>query len=247
MSVILAIETATEACSAALLKSDSDHNIDKLFVRFEHAPREHTKLVLPMLEEVLDQASIKLNEVDAIAFGCGPGAFTGLRIAAGIAQGVALSVDKPVIPVSTLAALAQQVILSNEYNNETIIVALDARMGEVYWGKFHVKDGIAELIGEEQVSNPGALLDCLSNNPETESTIGLGSGWDVYAETLLSNSASDAIKYENLRIIQGSFPSAEFIAQLALPRLINNHDVLAPEDAQPVYIRNNVAKKSQKV
>jgi len=139
---ILAIETATEACSASLIMSD------RLITRFELAPREHTKLLLPMMEEVLKEAGITLKEVDAIAFSRGPGAFTGLRIAAGVAQGVALSIDKPVIPVSTLEALALQATKDN-YQQETIVAALDARMGEVYWGLFKYEEEKIVLIGEE--------------------------------------------------------------------------------------------------
>lgn len=247
MPMILAIETATEACSAALLKSDSNNDI-QVIQRFELAPREHTKLILPMLDEVLQEGGIQLKEVDAIAFGCGPGAFTGLRIAAGVAQGIALSVDKPVIPISTLAALAQQVADEDNYKGETIIAALDARMEEVYWGTFKANNQVVQLIGEERVSKPQEMLsstfakDNINNTSNTanESTIGVGIGWDVYADELTANET-----FEQLHIIKNRLPTAEYIARLALPMLIKNK-VLAPELAQPVYIRNNVAKKSQK-
>jgi len=244
---ILAIETATEACSAALLMSDtqviSDESViskiknnktdkSKIITRFQLAPREHTKLILPMLDKVLEEANIQLSEVDAIAFGRGPGAFTGLRIAAGVAQGVALSVDKPVIPVSTLAALALQASEQADYNqNKTIVVALDARMGEIYWGSFVLKNRTIEPMGEEQVSK----LEYILNDIGDESIIAIGNGWEVSNEKLP----------ENINVIEDCLPSAQYIARLALPLLIAEKTV-AVEDAQPVYIRNNVAKKSVK-
>ena len=128
---ILAIETATEACSAAL------YNDGEIICRYELAPRKHTQLILPMMDAILEEAGVTRSSLDAIAFGRGPGAFTGLRIAVGIAQGLALAVDKPVIPISTLGAMAQQVLetTSNVINSAeaAFIPAIDARMGEVYW------------------------------------------------------------------------------------------------------------------
>ena len=227
---ILAIETSTEACSAALLISDKD-----IISRFQLAPREHTKLILPMMDEVLDEAGIELKDIDAIAFGRGPGAFTGLRIAAGVAQGVALSVDKPVIPVSTLGALAFQATKAN-YQGETIIAALDARMNEIYWGNFQFDNKELKLIGEERVGSAKELLAGISSDAH----IGIGNAWEIYQEELFSEKRND-----NLRILKGELPSAENIARLALPLLIDNKTV-AVEDAQPVYIRNKVAEKSKK-
>ena len=233
---ILAIETATEACSASLLIADD--NVDDsskitLFSRFQLAPREHTKLILPMLDEVLEEAKIPLNEVDAIAFGRGPGAFTGLRIATGVAQGIALSVDKPLIPVSTLAALALHATEQDAFthNNHTLVAALDARMGEIYWGSYALKNGTIESISEEQVSIQEDILNSIGN----ESIIAIGNGWEISDEKLP----------ENICVIEHCLPSAEYIARLALP-LLKAHKTVAIEDAQPIYIRNNVAKKSAK-
>ena len=234
--IILAIETATEACSAALLISDEVNNTKKTHVRFQHAPREHTKLILSMLDEVLEEAGTALKDVDAIAFGRGPGAFTGLRIAAGVAQGVALSVGKPVVPVSTLATLAQSVV-GQHGEAQSIIVALDARMNEVFWGEFIFDNGRLELQGQEQVSPPQVLIDKLKNTEKTKKKIiAIGNGWEAYPFELTAPVIH----------IKGYFPSAEQVAELALPLLLSGNTVL-PEDAQPVYIRNNVAKKSQKL
>jgi len=142
---ILALETATEACSAAL-------NIDgEIRERFEIAPRGHSELILPMLESLLAEADIPLGQVDALAFGRGPGAFTGVRIGVGVAQGVAFGAELPVLPVSTLAALAQATDAGQ------VLAALDARMDEVYWGRYRRDErGLMRLQGEECVAAPEA-------------------------------------------------------------------------------------------
>jgi tRNA threonylcarbamoyladenosine biosynthesis protein TsaB len=241
MPNILAIETATEACSAALIISENGNT--KVYERFQLAPREHTKLILPMLEEVLAEAGIKLRDVDAIAFGRGPGAFTGLRIAAGIAQGLALSVDKPVIPVSTLQALAIQALDESKFDecnkgNATIISALDARMGEIYWGEFKFVDNHMILIGSERISSPEILEDTLSKENKV---IAIGSGWDVYEEILIKKGNLK----NNITHLKDNYPNALAVAKTALTLFQSGNRVI-PEDAQPVYIRNNVAKKSSK-
>ena len=238
MPNILAIETATEACSAALIITDYE-NI-KEYERFQLAPREHTKLILPMLEEVLAEAGIKLQDIDAIAFGRGPGAFTGLRIAAGITQGLALSIDKPVIPVSTLGALALQAVEVSHNHKATIISALDARMGEVYWGEFKFVDDRIVLIGNERVSSPEILEDRLSKITKDNKIITIGSGWDVHKEVLFKKE-----KMNNIVHLKEIFPNALAIAKTALTLFLDGNTV-SSEDAQPVYIRNNVAQKSRK-
>jgi tRNA threonylcarbamoyladenosine biosynthesis protein TsaB len=228
MSVkILAIETATEACSAALLISEQGKD-EQIISRFQLAPREHTKLILPMLDDVLNEANITLDKVDAIAFGRGPGAFTGLRIAAGVAQGIALSVEKPVIPVSTLAALALQARLHEDYDNQTIVAALDARMQEVYWGCFKSQ----ELLGEERVTKPQLMRDDLAEI--SSNILAIGNGWDVYHNELST---------KDITLITDVLPSAQYIAQLALD-LFRQGKYVDAELAQPVYIRDNVAEKN---
>jgi len=230
---ILAIETATEACSAALLSDDV------IISRFQLAPREHTKLILPMMGEVLEEAGIDVNELDAVAFSQGPGAFTGLRIAAGVAQGVALSVNKPVIPVSTLAAIALQALLLDS-SAEIIISALDARMGEVYWAVYKVKDGTVQLIDKENVSKPEDMLQAI-NVYQTKSIILAGIGWDAYKKSLFQKDKMP----EYCHYIKQQYPKAEHIVTLAKQLFIDTQTVAA-ENAQPVYIRNKVAEKSVK-
>ncbi len=144
-STILAIETATDACSVALLIKD------QIFHRYELSSQGHTHLILAMLQSVMGEAGIHLEAVDALSFGRGPGSFTGVRIAASVIQGLSLGVQKPIIPVSTLRALAQQVYRVDGATH--VLAQLDARMQEHYWGLFTVDEqGIMQPFSEERVS-----------------------------------------------------------------------------------------------
>ena len=241
MTCIIAIETATEACSAAVLVQND--GTAKLYKRFQLAPREHTKLILPMLDEVLDEAGLKKSGIDAIAFGRGPGAFTGLRIASGIAQGLALSVDKPTIPISSLKAmaLAAQQASSTSDKEMSIVVAIDARMGEVYWVEYAVKAESLEQIGEEQLSAPAIMFEKAQSLAEQGSITIIGSGWDEY----LPKYKEQYTGSNELDLLANQFPNAEQISQLALIAY-DKGELKAIDEAQPVYLRNNVAEKSKK-
>ena len=158
-------------------------------------PRVSTqKKILSLLDKVLEECATDLKEVDAIAFGRGPGAFTGLRIAAGVAQGVALSVDKPVVPVSTLAALALKTVKQGETKiGDRIVTALDARMGEVYWASFQqVVNGGVELKDKEQVSKPEEMYKALQHEQTKHlKMIAVGAGWDAYEEALFGTDMAE--------------------------------------------------------
>jgi tRNA threonylcarbamoyladenosine biosynthesis protein TsaB len=217
---ILAIETATEACSAALAIDNSQ------IERYEVAPRKHTQLILPMVEALMNEADIKVSNLDAIAFGQGPGAFTGVRIAMGVIQGLAFAHDTPVIPVSTLAALAQHVANDHKY----VASAIDARMQEIYWGLFKKNDsGVMQAISEEVVC-AATDVDIISD----EIWFGAGSGWVTYSDVLSS-------KFDNnLSDFDGQlFPSAVDVLTLAKPAYMENK-MISVEQAAPVYLRNKV-------
>lgn len=243
MTCIIAIETATEACSAALLLQEDGKQT--IFKRFQLAPREHTKLILPMLDEVLAEAKLKLTDVDAIAFGRGPGAFTGLRIATGIAQGLALSIDKPTIAVSSLTAMAlsaqQQMSENNIEEPTSIVVSIDARMSEVYWAEYTIIEGKLTLVGEEQLSKPSVIYDKTQSLMQTSPVVLIGSGWDVYLEAFQDKNPDMLSLY----YIENKFPEAEHVSQLAL-LAFEKGELQSIEEAQPVYLRNNVAEKSKK-
>ena len=224
---ILAIETATEACSAALM-------IDGETVqRSELAPRRHAELILPMIDQLLAEAGIALSQVDVFAYGRGPGSFIGVRIAASVTQGVAYGADLPVVAVSTLAALAQG------SDREHVLAAIDARMNEIYWGEYKRSPGASyvQLQGKEQLIKPAeATLHEYSNS----ACIGVGSAWQTYGEELgLVLKCVDQFNGE-------TYPQAKSVAELAIQEFNNGH-VLTASQAVPVYLRDRVAVKPKKV
>ncbi len=222
---ILAFDTSTEACSVAL-QTGSD-----FFSRYTVEPRQHAKLILPMLEEVLMEAQVALSDLDALAFGCGPGSFTGVRIAAATAQGIAASVKLAVIPVSSLAAIAQREV--DENGSQKIACAIDARMGEVYWACYRQNDkGTVMLAGEECVTAPQLIP-----LPEGASWTGAGTGWSAYKAPLTSRMGA-ALSAINA----GLLPNATAIAKLAAEDFRQGKKIPA-EQALPVYLRNQVAHK----
>jgi tRNA threonylcarbamoyladenosine biosynthesis protein TsaB len=224
MVKILALDTATEACSAALLMGD------QLLERYELAPRRHAALILPMLESVLAEAGVGLGDLDALAFGRGPGAFTGVRIATGVAQGIGFAADLPVAPISTLAALARQIV--TEHAVRGVATALDARMGEVYFARYLAgDDGEVRLDGEERVCTPSAL-DAVGS----DGWVGAGSGWSTHAERL-------RYRLGISRWWPDVLPRAGHIAALGA-RAYRRGELVSAEQAVPVYLRDQVAVKS---
>ena len=177
-----------------------------------------------MVDELLREAAVTLNEVDALVFGRGPGAFTGVRIATGMVQGLAFASGKPVIGVSNLAALAQRGW--REQGAETVCSAIDARMDEVYWGCFRLVDGVMQVVGSEVVCAPEAVTLPARFEPE----LGCGTGWG-YAERL-------AVKVPSLRA--DLLPDARDLIALALPAF-EAGQLMDAADAQPVYLRDKVA------
>lgn len=222
---LLAIETSTEACSAAL-------NLNGfLSERYEIAPQQHNRLILPMIESLLSEAGLRLQDLDGLAFGRGPGSFTGVRIAAGVVQGLAFGADLPVAPVSTLAAMAQEAL--SEGTESVAFPCIDARMGEVYWGVYRRSaNGWAELVGDEAVTPAEAVIF-----PEEALGLGIGSGWGTYEETLRQR-----LQFRVTDILTGRFPRAAYIAQLGV-EVFRSGGAVSAENAQPVYLRDKVAKK----
>jgi tRNA threonylcarbamoyladenosine biosynthesis protein TsaB len=218
---LLAIETATEACSVALLCGDA------LLDRSELAPRRHAELVLPMAEELLSEAGITRRQLDAIAVGRGPGAFTGVRLAISVAQGLALALDIPVVPVSSLATLAMQA----PRNGAAIIAAIDARREEIYTGTFRFgPDGGVEPLGLEHVLPASDLI-----LPRAEAWNVLGTGWRAYGDAIRARLPSPPRWADGDR-----YPQACDVARLAAPLFAAGKGV-APERALPVYLRDKVA------
>lgn len=219
---ILAIDTSGEACSAALLVDD------ELEQSLAQEPRRHGELVLGMMDELLACADIGVTQLDALAFGRGPGSFTGVRIAASVVQGAAFGADLPVVPVSTLAALAQGQIRSCGCRH--ILAAFDARMGELYFGAYRLgEDGLMRPAGSEQVAVPD-----LVSLPLDGDWIGAGSGWSAHGDVL-----SRRMGARLLSAAPDAFCEARDVAVLARAELAAGRSV-APEMALPVYLRDRV-------
>jgi tRNA threonylcarbamoyladenosine biosynthesis protein TsaB len=235
---ILAIDTATEACSAALYTGSGTAD-GTILSEYQLAPREHSRLILKMIERLLQQANIMVSELDAIAFGRGPGSFMGLRIAAGVVQGIAFAHDIPVIPVSTLKAIAQRAF--EQTGSKNILAAIDARMDEVYWAQYSLADTGWSLDGEEQVISPDKLDLTETLSDQAANWVGAGTGWASYADRLLP---ADNPALHGL--LKDCLPSAEVIVKLAVEELKAGNTVTAAE-AIPVYLRNDVAKKPKPV
>lgn len=220
---LLALDTSEDACSAAL-------NLDgEILARFALAPRKHTALILPMIDALLLEAGIKPSGLDAIAFGRGPGSFTGVRIAAGVVQGIALGLDIPVVPISTLAALALG--CQRETGEYRILTALDARMGELYCAAYEVqKPSEVRLVGEEALLKPEMV-----KVPDSGDWFGAGSGWSAWPEALALATGLPSDRWRGDLLCR-----AEDVARLAMTELEAGRAVAADE-AIPVYLRDKVA------
>lgn len=218
---LLAIETSSDVGSVALLIEE------KLEQQRIATPREQTERILPMIAELLATAGLPLASLDGIAFGRGPGSFTGLRVAAAVAQGLGLAVSLPLLPVSSLAAMAQGMWRTEQ--QERSLVAIDARMGEVYWGAYEIRDGVAELLGTEHLSEPASVA---WTGAGTWGAV--GNGFDVYAEAL----AGIAAAASSVQVARQ--PSAADLLPQALVDIRGGRTQPA-EDATPVYLRDETA------
>jgi tRNA threonylcarbamoyladenosine biosynthesis protein TsaB len=217
MPIILAIETSSELASAALLLGD------RVIAHEASGVHNHSQSVLPMVQDLLKEAGIALAQCDAIAFGSGPGSFTGVRTACGVAQGMAFGGDLPVIPVVTLLAMAQA--CRDEGGANDVLVVLDARMGEVYWAQYRYANGWQTVI-EPRLSSPTEVA------PQGDALV-CGNGLTAYApafsELLMTKKSQPDV-----------MPHAVQVAKLASIAFAEGK-TLAARDAQPLYLRNKVA------
>lgn len=226
---LLAFELSTEACSVALWV-DGD-------VRERHAiaPRRHAEFALPWAETLLADADIAKSQLDAIAVGRGPGAFTGVRLGVAIVQGIALALDRPAVPVSTLAALAMRAVGQGAGDGAQVLAAIDARMREVYAGAFvfaREADGAFSLraLDAERVAAPGAMT-----LPDGGDWFGVGTGFSAESGILRDRFAPQ------LRAVDAeALPHAADVAALAHAAFLRG-EAVAPEHFEPAYLRNQVA------
>lgn len=221
---ILSLESSTEACSAALLHEGVIQE------RYQLAPRQHTHLILPMLESLLAEAKLKPRDLDAMAFSRGPGSFTGSRISASIVQAIAFAVDIPVVPLSSLQCLAQGAY--REYQAKQVLAAMDARMNEIYWASYRLdEEGIMAEYEREQLSNPQQFPGTTLSH-----FIGVGSGWDQYRDLLEPQFKENQLQQCYLE----RYPRAYDVALLAA-HAYKKGQVVSAEQAVPVYLREKVA------
>jgi tRNA threonylcarbamoyladenosine biosynthesis protein TsaB len=219
---LLAIETSTEACSVAVYVDGEVRE------RHELAPRRHTQLVLPWADELLAEAGLRKSQLDAIAVGRGPGAFTGVRLAIAIVQGLALALDRPVLPVSTLAVLAMQ------GQGEDILAAIDARMGEVYLGQFRrTPDGLLEAASPEVIVPPAQAS--LPATPVHGVGTGFGFGFGAESAALVARLGASLSGYD-----ASALPRAADLARLAAAAFARG-EAIAPDALEPAYLRDKVA------
>ena len=218
---LLAIETATEACSVALVHGET------VIARTELAPRRHAERVLPMADQLLAEAGIGKHALDGVAVGRGPGAFTGVRLAVSLAQGMAMALGVPVVTVSSLAALA----LEAPEDDADILAVIDARMGEIYAASYQ-RDGAGGLtaLDEERVCTADALM-----LPQAAAWNVVGTGWATYEGTLRGKLSGSLRSAEGAR-----YPQARHVATLAVSEFKAGR-AQAPELALPVYLRDKVA------
>lgn len=216
--LILALETSTELGSCALWRNG------ELVEHFCPAGRPHSETLLPLVRDMLRTAGVAISQLDAIAFGVGPGAFTGLRVACGAAQGLAVANDIPLIPVISLQAMAEAT------GGDRVVALLDARMGEVYAGSYRREDGELRLQGEIRVAAPENIE--LPTEP----------GWLACGNAPLAYPALQARLNETaIASVPGIMPTAGAVARLAMARAERGEWIDAAE-AAPLYIRDKVAK-----
>lgn len=225
---LLALDTSTEACSVALFHRGEKTHINEL------AQRTHTKQILPMIDEVLANSGLRLNQVDALAFGRGPGSFTGVRVGAGIAQGLAFGADLPVIPISNLTAMAQAAFELHQAEN--VVAVIDARMNEVYFSQLvreKVRSDVEEFfqwreIITEQVCSPEQAIKQLRD----DNAFRVGTGWTAYSQFTEKNLTSSDI----------ALPNALYMLELARVEYLQKRTISALE-IEPIYLRNEVTWK----
>ena len=220
---LLAIETATEGCSIALSVGG------ELLERFEMAPRRHAELILPWIDAMLAEAGVGKRQLDLIAVGRGPGAFTGVRLAVAVTQGIALGLDLPVLPVSSLAALSMRI---RRAPGQQVLAAIDARMGEVYVGAFlYGSDGLPTPVGAECLCAPDAPPTLPAGDWR-----GVGSGFDAADGALRAALSSRLTECDAVQ-----FPHAADVARIALAAHARG-EAIAADALEPAYLRNKVAQ-----
>ena len=224
---LIAIDSSSEACSVAILQGS------EIIESWQLAPRQHTQKLLPMLDQLLAEASLSVGQCDAIAFARGPGSFTGLRVCISLVQGLAFGADIPVVPVSSLAALAQSAVDRQLGTPQSsVLAALDARMDQVYWAAYEQADGLVQALTEEKLSAPE--LVSVDEWVSEKSVIGVGPGFN-YGQRLPCAQQCELIEQDLL-------PRASAVAKLGSAAFAAGCFCRA-DQATPIYLRDEIAWK----
>ena len=230
MTKILALDSSSDACSVALIQNGAISDI------YELAAKSHTQRLLPMVDELLTAHQLTLADLDAIAFGRGPGSFTGLRICMGVVQGLAFGANLPVLPISTLQAMAQAYMQAHPQNQKPLLVAIDARMDEVYWCLFSA-ELIPQRVVDEAVAKPVEVAAHAQVKELGQEFVALGSGWHYSELGALTPAILDVDVH----------PNAKAMVQLAATEFEQGRAISILE-AQPVYLRDSVSwQKRQRI
>jgi tRNA threonylcarbamoyladenosine biosynthesis protein TsaB len=236
MPKLLAIDTSTDVCSVALTTTTGIQEL------ISEVPRTHTQVLLPMISSILQDNSLSIASLDGIAFGCGPGSFTGLRICLSIAQGLAYGANLPLIPISSLKAMAAGALRMKQCNKGVIVPIIDARMDEVYWSvyelSFSTETGThhLNLRNDEMVSTPQDCYEAMTSDKH-EVICGIGSGWNY----------SLFLDIPGVNVDKNFSPLAYDIADLALVAYKKGESI-NPLEAEPIYLRNEISwKKRQRI
>jgi tRNA threonylcarbamoyladenosine biosynthesis protein TsaB len=220
---LLAIDTATEACSVALW-SDGE-----ILERYEVAGREHSAKLPKMVPALLAEAGIAMNQIDGLVAGIGPGSFAGVRIGLSYLKGLALGLDRPALGVSSLAMLAQRALIARP--EALAVPAIDARMDEVYIGRYRLEQGVAVPVADEAVLPPARI----EPNGNDQPWVAIGSGWAAYREALLSRFATVPEQFDG-----DALPHAADAFALAAPAFTRG-EARPAAALVPAYLRNRVA------
>jgi len=219
---LLAIDTVTEACSVALWLDGEIATQEAIVFQ------SHTEQVLPMVQTLLAETETSLSQLDAIVFDRGPGSFTGLRIGAGVTQGLALGLGRPVIPVSSLATLAQGAWRQDQ--QQQVLACIDARQAEVYWAGYRLEDGVMRAVTTEQIGSVESIV-----LPSGQTWYGVGTGFGRYPDELAALAGVTWLGTQSQR-----YPLAQDMFALAIPAW-ERQDWVQPAEAIPIYLRDNVA------
>lgn len=232
MTKILALETSSSACSVAVFDSSRAGN-DQYQMLHKHVPMQQARFLLPMIHTLLAQFALDLTHLDAIAYGCGPGSFTGIRLASSTAQAIGYGLDLPLIPISSLAAMAKTAFNDNRHW-QNIIVCVDARLGQVYWANYQLDDSgdddVMTFSDQEMIFQADQIPKIAFNFKENE-CYGVGDGWEKYEKSIMQT-----LGFVPHKIIASIAPTAIALLELARIRFQQKQFVEA-KNALPVYLK----------